>query len=278
MIGMQDAFDYFQLERGHASARLEEEGIVMRCGLTPTDVMHIKGDFDQFDSRASLLAVKYLADLLPMYDEGLGAVQPICDEVYNQVKRKLYTNISRVLIEYAHPDQFGDGLPKQLEQAIGAEWDAYRATKGRSSLRLKFTMDVPLVGVGAPVHIFLPDVAKALGTTCIIPPHAQVANAVGAAIASVSAQAQARIVAEWGSGGIEGYSVHADAHREDFETFEEALAAARKLACAKADSLARERGAAGELTMAVDVKDDRSIANGQMLYFGSVITATAQMD
>ena len=40
--------------------RLEAEGIVMRCGLTPTDFMHIKGDYGAFDREASLLAARYL--------------------------------------------------------------------------------------------------------------------------------------------------------------------------------------------------------------------------
>ena len=42
-----------------SSERLESEGIVMRCGLTPTDIMHLTGDFDRYDREASELAAKY---------------------------------------------------------------------------------------------------------------------------------------------------------------------------------------------------------------------------
>ena len=31
--------------------RLEDEGVVLRCGVTPTDVMHITGDYVQYDVR-----------------------------------------------------------------------------------------------------------------------------------------------------------------------------------------------------------------------------------
>ncbi|MEG1873637.1 MAG: hydantoinase/oxoprolinase family protein, partial [Ruthenibacterium sp.] len=31
--------------------RLEREGIIMRCALTPTDIMHIKSDFCKYDAR-----------------------------------------------------------------------------------------------------------------------------------------------------------------------------------------------------------------------------------
>ena len=41
--------------------RLEKEGVVMRCGLTPTDMMHIKGDFDTYDREASIMGANYVA-------------------------------------------------------------------------------------------------------------------------------------------------------------------------------------------------------------------------
>ena len=36
---------------------LEEEGIVLKSGLTPTDMMVIKGDFNIYDPRAAKAAV-----------------------------------------------------------------------------------------------------------------------------------------------------------------------------------------------------------------------------
>ncbi len=35
--------------------RLEQLGIIMRSGLTPTDIMHITGDFTGWDTRAAHL-------------------------------------------------------------------------------------------------------------------------------------------------------------------------------------------------------------------------------
>lgn len=46
------------------SERLEDEGIVMRCGLTPTDIMHIRGDFCRHDRAASVLGARYLLKAL----------------------------------------------------------------------------------------------------------------------------------------------------------------------------------------------------------------------
>ena len=62
-----------------------------------------------------------------------------------------------------------------------------------------------MIGIGAPTHVFLPDVAKALGTNCIIPEHAEVANALGAVIADISAKAQVEIVPDYTAYG--GYAI-----------------------------------------------------------------------
>ena len=44
--------------------RLEREGVIMRCGLTPTDFMHIRGDFNRFNAEAAYLAAEYLANTI----------------------------------------------------------------------------------------------------------------------------------------------------------------------------------------------------------------------
>ena len=48
------------------TARLENEGIIIRCALTPTDMMHIKGDFsdkdkpEDLDIKMSMLLMQFL--------------------------------------------------------------------------------------------------------------------------------------------------------------------------------------------------------------------------
>ena len=47
--------------------RLEDEGIILRSGLTPTDMMCIRGDFTLYDAKASRLAVAFLAKSNPSH-------------------------------------------------------------------------------------------------------------------------------------------------------------------------------------------------------------------
>ena len=282
LIGDITEFENFELERTRVPARLESEGIVMRCGLTPTDIMHIRGDFARYDARASWLAARYLCATMRMYgdtDEGIGA---FCDDVYDLVKSKLYVNIIRVLLAYRFPKQFSDGLPKQLEAAFAEEWKAFAHHGGPAlpeddGLRMGFSLQSPLIGVGAPIHIFLPDVAAAIGAPCVIPQDAEVANAIGAAVASVTARVVVRITADWSAGGLDGYVVNADGFREEYVTKEEAESVARGIASEAAEDLARRRGASGPMTVSVTVEDQNGFAEGARLYLGSTVTATASM-
>jgi len=60
-------------------------------------------------------------------------------------------------------------------------------------LGVRIHLDVPVIGIGAPVHYFLPKAARLLGAETVIPPHADVANAVGAITSNVSISRQVTI-------------------------------------------------------------------------------------
>ena len=276
----QDEFEYFELERGAVPARLESEGIVMRCGLTPTDIMHIRGDFDQFSTEASLLAARFICQTMRMFGDGDEGVQALCDTIYELVQKKLFMNIARVMLAYRYPDTFADGLPKGIERALEKEWNAYKAGKNAEGndegLKLEFKLNAPLVGIGAPIHVFLSDVADALGTTCVVPEHAEVANAIGAVVASIAAQVVVRVIADWTAAGIDGYVVHADETRVEYPTREEAIEAAKEAASKAACALARSRGAVGPLEVEISVDNRESIAEGARIYHGSSVTAVAR--
>ena len=51
---------------------------------------------------------------------------------------------------------------------------------GDDDYRVRVQLHHPIIGIGAPAHLFLPQAAQLLGTEAILPPHADVANAIGA--------------------------------------------------------------------------------------------------
>ena len=227
------------------SDRLEEEGVVMRCGLTPTDFMHIKGDFTKYDAEASELAARYLLSCLEREDSR-EEIQKLADEVYDLVEGRLFENLLRVMLEQQYPSSFKNGIDSQTGFLLKEAW-AKRDSKSTELLRHTFGTDAALVGVGAPTHVFLPAVARAIGAECIIPDNAEVANAIGSLKAGINVVARVEISQRMSPSHGHHYIVHAPAGSRSFGNLEKALAYAGDAAENAVLKEARSRGATGEL-------------------------------
>ena len=88
--------------------RLEREGVIIRSGLTPTDVMHLRGDFDRYDTEASELGAKYVARCIGK------SVEEVCQMVYDGVKKKMYCNIVRILMEDYYQNYGGEVVDESM--------------------------------------------------------------------------------------------------------------------------------------------------------------------
>ena len=76
--------------------------------------MHIKGDFNKYDSTASLYALNFIMRSLGHDYYAAGEKERFCDTVYNMIKKKLYCNITRILLQNKHRS-LRKGLSTQLE-------------------------------------------------------------------------------------------------------------------------------------------------------------------
>ena len=252
--------------------RLEQDGAVLRAALTMTDLMHLRGDFTEFDAETARAGAAFLACCLKVSVEELTA---LC---YEKVRFALYRQCLLLLLRLYQPELFGEGAGEQLEGIIRESWRQHRLGK-EDFFRFGFQTKALCVGLGAPTHIFLPEVAEALGTTAALPEHAAVANAVGAIVGSVAAACTVEIKPVYGSGGIEGYNVLGGEVR-NFETIEEAQAFAEQRARTGAEQEARKRGVTGSLRVGVKSHEDRiglgpSGEEGFEVFLGMTVTATA---
>ena len=253
------------------SERLESAGIIMRSGLTPTDMMHIKGDYGMFDKEAAELAAAFFTKSLPKF-KGKSAVE-FADIVYELVCKKMYENIVRILLIDRMPKAFAGELDKQTEALIAESWN--RGGAG-TLINLDFTTPAALVGVGAPIHVFLPRVAEVMGAECVIPEHAEVANAIGAVSADIKAVVRVEIIPIPGIGGPIGYTIHAPTKMHSVIKVEEAQEVALKFAEEAAIAEARDRGALGELHAEVHFESTRlSTGDGSEMSIGLTAVATA---
>jgi N-methylhydantoinase A/oxoprolinase/acetone carboxylase beta subunit len=230
-------------------SRLLKEGFIQLCGLTPTDIMHIKGDFTAFSTEASILGARIAAFNMDT------TVPELCRRVYDEIKHRLYVNIVKVLLENTNKHYMRNGVTGDAERLINDSYTMASASAHRTAARdgeplsLSFGTGCTLVGIGAPVHIFLPDVAAMLGTGAVIPKYHEVANALGAVMGNIYASCSVEIRPNYIPGDIAGYTVFSIDESRVFQTLDEAESFALQKAKEGAHSEALKRGARGEISL-----------------------------
>lgn len=227
-------------------SRLVQEGVVQVCGLTPTDLMHVKGDFTRYSCEAAQLGAAMVADNLGV------SVRELCDLVYAEVQHKMYVNIVKIML--AHQDAYyaKNGFGKDAEHAIE---ESYRVATGQAGSRLvtaPFRTDFALVGIGAPIRLFLPRVAQLLGTRSVVTENAEVANALGAVTGNVYAKVSVEIAPDEIS-STKGFTVFGVRENRHFETLDEAVVFAEEQGKAQATAEVRSRGAVGNIELQTHV-------------------------
>jgi signal transduction histidine kinase len=118
------------------------------------------------------------------------AVTAFADEVYDLARFRLYSQVIRAFAQDRYwPDGAFD-LDAQMEAIAREEWEDRDADEP-AHFSMKPRSEAALVGVGAPTHVFLGEVARAMGAPYAVPEHARVANAVGAAVSRITVEQQA---------------------------------------------------------------------------------------
>jgi len=235
----------FQLYRtlgGHLVPfeRLERMGLVRRAGLTPTDILWselagIGGDGDA--ARAGAEVVARQLDI---------AVEKLAEQVLEQVVNA----VSREILDKLVSDRTGHGLfpaPQAWDFLLERLLDGGAGAVLGGSLRVRD----PIVAIGAPVASFMPQVAARLHTRCIIPAHAEVGNAVGAAVAGITHTVEILVQPHVQGAGTLTYLVHSPRGRQVLDSLDQAVARAEAVAVELATQAAREAGA-GAIAVKVD--------------------------
>lgn len=252
--------------------RLIQKDIVVKSALTPTDIMHITGDFQRWERRAAEMGAAVMAKLAGVNQEEL------CSVVIQKVKKKLYLNIIKLLLESENNFLLKGGLNRQLEQLILMSYQenltddkitdnvtlnaSIQGDSGIDSgvnnnlynyVECGFNTDFDIIGIGAPSHVFIPDVARAINTNAIIPDNAPVANAVGAITGNISVEEEVMIKPVYSNTMLMGYDVFSSERRKEFEDYDTALSWAKNESRKLAEKKAVARGA-GEIRTFVDIE------------------------
>jgi N-methylhydantoinase A/oxoprolinase/acetone carboxylase beta subunit len=239
---------------------LEAAGHVIRGGLTPTDVLHVRGQFQAWDTTAARHALQVFADLYGASPDDMAAA------IVDQVVRRLCLQvlISAYKLPPHDPFECDCALCRILVDSGLSEGNGHAV-----EVDLRYLRDI--VAIGAPVGAFFPEVARRLRGKLTIPEHAEVANAIGA-IASEVIVNEAVVVRP---GEIGNFIVHGRGGRTEYPELEEAISAGR----AMAERLATQRAlAAGAGNPAARTEIDRRtvrIADGSLQLVEVRISTTA---
>jgi N-methylhydantoinase A/oxoprolinase/acetone carboxylase beta subunit len=202
---------------------------VRLSAFTPTDALHVLGRFVRWDVEAARLGASLLAA-----QAGL-EVSTFCERVVTEVSNRVSTELVTKALGSSGAEPNWEEEPSAhalLALAIGRVPTA--------DLKCQLTLRQPVVAVGAPVEAYLPRSAEQLGTDLIIPPCADVANAVGAVAGSVVQRLHA-LIRPVGSEPL--YRLYLGDGVHDFDRLEEAVAHVQRVAPAVVTELAREAGA-----------------------------------
>lgn len=159
---------------------LKKRGYILQSGLTPTDIMHFIGIYEAGDKEASTIALKVFA--------GKYGAEP--EILADKIMELMVTRIGEEIVKKAVVDQGGDlpdskGFDLLLRASIG--------TGLLKDLGVRIAPRVPIVGIGAPAHVFIKPLEARMDCPVVIPENSDVGNAVGAVLSQVSEAVTVRV-------------------------------------------------------------------------------------
>ncbi|TAK36947.1 MAG: hydantoinase/oxoprolinase family protein [Chloroflexota bacterium] len=251
--------------------RLANERLIVQSGFTPTDALHALGGLELWNVEAARLGAQTLATHCQC------AAESLCQDVIEGVSRRAARAlVSKVLTDEARVPNW-EGEPTAallLEQALSKGYVPSDEQGLCSELACTLVLRRPVVAIGAPAHAYMPRTAEMLHTRLVIPPHAEVANAVGAAVGGV-VQRQRVLITPLEDGKT--LRLHLPHGVRDFRGLEEAVAYAHNQMVPWMESLARQAGA-----VQIEVHMERSDAKlrdhvdrQDKLYLDTELTFTA---
>ncbi len=238
---------------------LEDEGIVVRSALTPTDLLHCEGKFTAWDVEAAAKGLEIFADLY-----GAPAAQ-IRAEAERLMVRLLSVQVLRAVVN-GKGDLWESTSCEGCRILLDSIFDAQPSHGVEVTLSCKW----PIVAMGAPAWAFFPQVGHYLNTRIIIPEHAEVANAVGAVAGDVVVREKAVIR----PGENANYVLHWREGRMEFEHLEQAVEAAKRYTAGVARQRALQAGTdCQDITYDISDRSVRS-ADGAPVLVEMVVEAT----
>lgn len=242
-----------------AARRLAARGVLRVSAFTPTDASHVLGTQSTHDGSVARAAAEVWSRRC---DHRGKAIADTPEEFAEAVTAALVRRSAEKLLAAAFAS---DGLS---ERAAASEVVAAALDGRPRTSKLSAGLAVPLVGLGAPAATYYPAIGDLLGTKVEIPEHADVANAIGAAVGKV--RLRRRVTVSSPRRGL--FRVHVGAEPDSFFELEPAKQAAIEQAGA-AVAAAMVAAGAPEFDLETHWNEKSVDVDGRVLFVEGVATA-----
>ncbi|MGI5875076.1 MAG: hydantoinase/oxoprolinase family protein [Bacillota bacterium] len=149
-------------------------GAVAMVGFTPTDLLHCTGEYDRGSREAAEIALTMLAR---HWD---GDEKAAVADLRRLISRRLFESVLESAFTYEGFPADGEGT-EELKAIVDRAFHA----EDTALLNIPMKLELPIIGIGAPIRAWLPPAAAKFYTEVVFPEHYHVANAVGAAAGKV---------------------------------------------------------------------------------------------
>lgn len=270
--------------------RLISRGLLTLAAFTPTDALHVTGEFSEFDGEAAQLG----AALMARQKNGVGvAIAETSMDLAHATLGELHRRTGLALMDaaLAH-DGAGEGqasgnpllagiyrsggrpAANLFKSRTGSKSSSGSKSSGAPNsglVSISLGLSTGLIALGASAATHYPNIAALMGVELTVPTHADVAGAVGAAAGSVRQRVMISVTQP-----TEGkFRIHLPTGPKDLTDLEDALAYARDAAKTLAEDRANQAGASNVIvTMTDDIKLVPLDADREM-FIEALIYATA---
>lgn len=133
---------------------LIQKRLVQAIGFTPTDALHVLGEYTEWNSEASEIGATLLANFIGIDRQ----------EFCLNLKRLFARNMAKDLLAFLMEGVDRNEIEKMLE----------------GNFFYRFKLDIPVVLLGGPVKAYVNELKKLIDAEIVVPEYSDVGNAVGA--------------------------------------------------------------------------------------------------
>ncbi len=134
---------------------LVNQGVIDRVGLTPTDLLHVTGEYAPWDQESAWVMTRAAAN--NWSESPLDFVERVKSLITSQMVAEIIQYLTGETLMEANSYSKSRNLDRWLYEESLTEKDPY--------LGCKISLKIPLVGIGAPAKVFLPPVADCSGSS-----------------------------------------------------------------------------------------------------------------